>query len=242
MIGITKPSANLGAITDLINLKTEKLTSKDVVILCGGTRDIAKNEASTGLRHISQFVKCTENTNVIVTSAPTRYDLHPSSCVNKEVESFNRKLQKSMKIHNHIRVCSMSTNCDHFTTHGLHMNTRGINWITHTWASLIKTLTSSSLLTSIPLPEKNKCNENPVFPAINNCVNNMRECVDERTVLQDDHCNAMSPISLQWKEDSPVSSNKVQPTPQTQPPHSPKESSTNEKKSNRTKKSPPYQE
>jgi hypothetical protein len=84
----------------------------------------------------------------------------------------------------------------------------------------------------------------------------MRDCVDERTVLHDDHCNAMSPISLQWKEDSPVSSNKVESTPRTQPPHSPKESSTNEnsiesepldrtqamcmeeKKSSRTKKAP----
>jgi len=109
VIGITKPNANLSAITDLINLKTEKLMSKDAVILCGGTRDIATNEANIGLRHISQFAKCTANTNVTVMSAPTRYDLHPSTCVNKEIESFNRKLQKSMKIHNHIRVCSMST-------------------------------------------------------------------------------------------------------------------------------------
>jgi len=179
VIGITKPNANLSAITDSINLKRKKLTSKDTVILCGGTRDIAKNEANIGLRHISQFAKCTANTNVIVMSASTHYDLHPSSCVNKEVESFNRKLQKLMKIHNHIRVCSMSTNRDHFTIHGLHINTQGKNWITHTWASLIKTLTSSSLLTSIPLPEKNKCKENPVFPVINSCVNNMRDCVDE---------------------------------------------------------------
>jgi len=70
------------------------------------------------------------------------------------------------------------------------------------------------------------------------------------------HVERMSPISLQWKEDSPVSSNKVESTPQIQPPHSPKESSTNEnsiesepndrtqamhmeeKKSNRTKKAP----
>jgi len=122
-------------------------------------------------------------------SAPTRYDLHPSSCVNKEVESFNRKLQKFMKIHNHIHVCSMSTNRDHFTTHGLHMNTQGKNWITHTWASHIKTLTPSSSLTPIPLPEKNKYNENPVSPADNSCVNNLRDCVHERPVLQNDRCN-----------------------------------------------------
>jgi len=70
------------------------------------------------------------------------------------------------------------------------------------------------------------------------------------------HIERMSPIFLQWKEGSPVSSNKVKSIPQTQPPHSPKESSTNEnsiesepndrtqamrmeeKKSNRTKKPP----
>jgi hypothetical protein len=61
VIGITKPNAKLSAITDLINLKTEKLTSKDVVILCGGIWDIAKNEANNGLRHISQFAKCIAN-------------------------------------------------------------------------------------------------------------------------------------------------------------------------------------
>ena len=53
VIGITKPNANLSAITNSFNPKTEKLTSKDVVILCGGTRDIAKNEANIGLRHFS---------------------------------------------------------------------------------------------------------------------------------------------------------------------------------------------
>jgi hypothetical protein len=65
-----------------------------------------------------------------------------------------------------------------------------------------------------------------------------------------------SPISLQWKENSRASRNKVELTPQAQSPHSPKESSTNEnsieskpndltqamhieeKKCNRTKKAP----
>ena len=34
-------------------------------------------------------------------------------------------------------------------------------------------MTLGSLLSPIPLPEKNKCNEDPVFPAINSCVNNL---------------------------------------------------------------------
>jgi hypothetical protein len=40
---------NLRAITNSINLKDENVTKKDVVIICGGTRDVAKNEAKDGL-------------------------------------------------------------------------------------------------------------------------------------------------------------------------------------------------
>jgi hypothetical protein len=50
------------AVTDSINLKAEKLTRKDVVIVCGGTRDIAKNEANIGLRYISQFANSAADT------------------------------------------------------------------------------------------------------------------------------------------------------------------------------------
>jgi hypothetical protein len=107
LIGITKPNANVKAVTDSFNLKAEKLTRKDVVIICGGNRDIAKNEANIGLRYISQFANSTADINVIVTCAPTRFDLQSSSCVNKEVASFKRKLQKSMKIFSHVQYMSV---------------------------------------------------------------------------------------------------------------------------------------
>jgi hypothetical protein len=117
------------AVTDSINLKAEKLTRKDVVIICGGKTNIAKNEANIGLRYISQFANSAADNNVIVMCAPTRFDLQSSSCVNKQVASFNRKLQQSMRIFSHVQVCSMSTNRDHYTTHGFHMNARGKHWI-----------------------------------------------------------------------------------------------------------------
>jgi hypothetical protein len=84
------------------------------VIICDGTRDVAKNEAKDGLRTLSEFAKLTVNTNVILICVPHRFDLQPSSCVNEEVESFNRKLQKSMKTFSHIQVCIMSTNRDNY--------------------------------------------------------------------------------------------------------------------------------
>jgi len=68
-------------------------TSKKDVIICGGTRDVSKD----GLRTLSEFAKLTLNTNVIVMCVPHRFDLQPSSCVQEEVKSLNRKLQKTMK-------------------------------------------------------------------------------------------------------------------------------------------------
>jgi hypothetical protein len=151
------------AVTDSINLKSEKLTRKDVVILCCGTRGIAKNEAYIGLHHISQFVNSTADTNVTVMCAPTRYDLQSSSCVNMEVASFNRK---SLKIFSNVHTCPMSSNRDHYTMHSFHMNTPGKHWITNTWASIIKSLLFSSLSSPImPLPEKNEYLVDPTHPA-----------------------------------------------------------------------------
>jgi RNase H-fold protein (predicted Holliday junction resolvase) len=76
------------------------LSKNDVVVLCGGSLDIARNDSMQGLASISRFVKNLEHTNVVVVDAPHRFDLETSSCVNK-VTAFNRKLHKILKPHNH---------------------------------------------------------------------------------------------------------------------------------------------
>ena len=75
VIGLTKPNANIEAIAKTTNLNKEKLPKSDIMIFCGGTRDISKNEAKPGLKSLSQFVNSTNNTNMIVMCAPTRFDL-----------------------------------------------------------------------------------------------------------------------------------------------------------------------
>jgi len=152
---------NKKEITNSINLKNENLTKKDVVIICGGSRDVAKNEANDGLRMLSEFAKLTLNTNVIVMCVPHHFDLQPSSCITKEVESFNRKSQKTMKTFSHMDVCNMSTNRDHFTSHRLHLNSRGKNLITNKWVSIITPIISKSRIISvIPLPWMEKSDNN----------------------------------------------------------------------------------
>lgn len=79
VIAILKPNANMGAISDSTYLKAEKLSKRNVII-CGGARDVARNETKEGLRFIFKFDKLLTNTDVIVTCVPHQFDLQAESC------------------------------------------------------------------------------------------------------------------------------------------------------------------
>jgi hypothetical protein len=88
-----------------------------------------------------------------VTSVPHRFDLQADSCVNKDVELFNRKLQKQMKAFGHVKICNLSDNREHFTSHGLHINPKEKHGITNKWASFISTIFARNHpLSVIPSP------------------------------------------------------------------------------------------
>jgi len=160
IFGIIKLNVNIKEITNSINLKDENPTKEDVVIICSGTRDVAKNEANDDLRILSEFATLTLNTYVIVMCVPHRFNLQPSSCVNKEVESFNRKLQNTMKTFSHMHACKMSTSRDHFTSHGLHLNSQGKNWIINKWVSIITPIISKPRISVTLLPWMEKSDNN----------------------------------------------------------------------------------
>jgi len=48
-------------------------------------KNTGKNETYKGLRCISQFIRNKRHTKVKIMEAPHRFDLVPTSCVNKEV-------------------------------------------------------------------------------------------------------------------------------------------------------------
>jgi RNase H-fold protein (predicted Holliday junction resolvase) len=95
--------ARLENITNLADGEISTLGKSDTVIVIGGANDINKNEANVGLKHLGNFVKNRQNTNMIV-AAPNRYDLQETSCVNKEIEVFNRKLHKVVKIADNAKI------------------------------------------------------------------------------------------------------------------------------------------
>jgi len=97
VIGHMRPGSGMKVITELANQEITTLTKKDMVVVWGGANDIARNEANNALTHIINSVKSRKHTNVLLVSVPTRFDLLSTSCVNKEVITYNRKLYKWMK-------------------------------------------------------------------------------------------------------------------------------------------------
>jgi len=91
------------------------MTKNDVIIPCGGVKNIGKNDTHKGLRCTSQFIRNKSHINVIIMEASHRFDLVQTSCVNKEVVSFNKKLQKEIKSFNHDEIVNMSAKREHFT-------------------------------------------------------------------------------------------------------------------------------
>jgi capsular polysaccharide biosynthesis protein len=74
------------------------------VIIWGGANDINKNEVNNSLKHLKNFINTRQNTNIIVVTAPHRHDLQESSCVNREVVVFNRKLRKITKTMDNVEL------------------------------------------------------------------------------------------------------------------------------------------
>lgn len=125
VIGLVKPGSRLEDITNTMKSDLKELTNKDVCVIWGGSNDIAKNEINYGLRRLSDFVTKHSHTNLIAISAPHRYDLQNNSCINDEVKVFNRKLKKYSKSFNYMHVLNAENNRDHYTHHGLHLNSKG---------------------------------------------------------------------------------------------------------------------
>ena len=65
-----------------------------MVIVCGGSNNVYRNESQVGLNSLENFVNLTTNMKVLILILPQRNDLTHDSCANKEIHSFNRKLHK----------------------------------------------------------------------------------------------------------------------------------------------------
>ena len=123
--GMVKPGVGAGILVNTANRHTTILTKNDILIFCRGANDDAKNNSKMALRHIRNFIKSNNHTNIILVSVPHRYDLMQSLCVNNEIRSVNRKLMKSVRTYQYASFLEMSSDRKLFTNHGLHLNGLG---------------------------------------------------------------------------------------------------------------------
>lgn len=123
--GYVKPNADLNIITSTGTSEVKTLDKNDVVIVYGGALDIARDNTTRGLLSTQQFIKQCAHTNVLILNAPVRFDLSASSCVNKEVSHFNRKMLKLIKPFDYAQMVNVNLQREQFTTHGMHINRQG---------------------------------------------------------------------------------------------------------------------
>ena len=87
--------------------------------------------------------------------APLRYDLSPDSCVNLEVNLFNKRLQSLAHNFAHVSLVNACTERFHHTKHGLHLNNQGKDWISLLLVKEINTMFGLKATSSpIALPWK----------------------------------------------------------------------------------------
>lgn len=93
-MGFVKPNANVSMLVDTAKEKMNKLTKEDTVVFWGGVNDVSKNNAVQGLTQMIDFVSRNQQTYIILTTVPYKFDLDNLSWVKKEVKAYNRKLNK----------------------------------------------------------------------------------------------------------------------------------------------------
>jgi len=112
-------------ITNLADKEASTLGKSDTVIVMGGANDICKIEANIDLKDLGKFINSRQNTNIMTVTAPHRHDLQETSCLNKEIEVFSRKLHKMVKTADNVKITQANLSMNDFTLHGLHLNISG---------------------------------------------------------------------------------------------------------------------
>jgi len=83
-MGLTNPNENVDAIIPPSHFTIDNLSKKGLIIVCGETGDISRNETNVGIRCFKQFEVKTSSTNVIILDAPHHHDWRKTHVLTKK--------------------------------------------------------------------------------------------------------------------------------------------------------------
>ena len=123
--GYVKPNARLPELLRTAKSELNKLSSKDTVIVNGGSNDIGRSDLNSNLTSIVKFLDDLQPTNVILAEIPLRYDIGATLHISDQIKQYNKKLGKVTKSYKQVKLIKITTNREHYTKYGLHLNSRG---------------------------------------------------------------------------------------------------------------------
>jgi lysophospholipase L1-like esterase len=223
VISLVKPGAGMGLIVNAVSDEIKKLKGDDVLVIGGGSNDIGKNaNTNLALRHLSSFIKDNQVPNIVVMTAPPRHNLHSLSCVNSEVNRFNKQLRRRMMQFNNVKLLETDIDRTYFTRHGLHFNSSGKEYIASKLATVVKSFSQKERSSPIymtwkaePVPINHDDSKTNLDPGLSD-VSTLRVNGPSNTSINGDK----SYIEVSDSKHTVCCA---------------------DKKSNRTKKAPPYQ-
>jgi hypothetical protein len=147
-----KPGAQMKGISTTTNEERKSLKSEDVLVIWGGSNNISKNSMREAISNVSELVKESKDANIVLINAPHRHDLIPESCVNKEVWKYNTLMRKVAKLYTNVKFMEADPDRSHFTRHGMHMNLKGKDFLSHQLAKQIDLIFNKPQSPPIPIP------------------------------------------------------------------------------------------
>jgi hypothetical protein len=124
------------------------------VISWTGANDISRNNSKEALKNLSYFMSANDKVNMILINSLPRHDLMPTSCVNKEVNKFNRQLMKIVKLHGNVKLLNVEVQRKHFTRHSQHLNSKGKELVSSELTKLVKQGLKKEILAPIQMQWK----------------------------------------------------------------------------------------
>jgi hypothetical protein len=182
-----KPNAGLPDLLMMVKSDLNKLSRSDAVVVIGGSNDIGKIELNTNLTSIVTFLDVLQHTNVIIAELPVRYDIGATPWINGQIKQYNKKLG-IVKGHKQAKLIRITTDREHYTKHGLHLNSRGKESMVREILTYLQGKQVTHAISVIHLPWKNNTVEVVHEGNLNDLLNedtDMEECKASSSKVDD---------------------------------------------------------